>query len=907
MIELQEIITDLNEIIQITENINSKYSIVKKDREVLRANTKRLEEIIRKLGELSNNFDNVQLQIIADEINHLKESREELDNKKELSRKNKLKTREDGLVEGYSDRETQKANYELLKELSIELDTINKSIQEKANLRNELAQKLETIEEREKIRTEIEKLGEQLPANVRISILKELYTRNLTPITTENLDIAASLKDIQHQNRMNWEYLKKEKENLESVLKTSLINQEEKKQIEQRIAEIQTQIGKCIEENRVYVRINNKIRELEALEKKLNSDDTKENIELQIKEYDEETRRKQEEKEIRKKEVLHKKEIRKKEAEIIKSMSTLPLELRMQLGIKLENMNLLTPLIDESLTNEQNLSLSEKSLNISDISNFKEELKELQENIDKKNSEFEDFSNRYNNLVILENTTGLSNEQSSYKEQVKIHLEKLSQEIKQHQKEKLEYQQIIRNYNQTSRLIDELVALSIPETKLEENTQSKSELEDLFNDLIRNTTPEDYSDSDIPELNDFWEEIGNNNEFDSQINSTELDQTKTPKLPKSLLNKEELNRKGTDFLNDIRSKFKTQPIRENPEPINNVTSENNFENLGKNNQWQTTPSVESDVSNILNSNFEDEDIDNANEQQSENNEEKKKNDKNNNSKEKNKVKNKRKSKKSIKKYIIAGIAVLATALVALGSKHKSSPLPLPVIDTNETDEFEKEPLLEVLEESGISLEGDKEKTTDTSQKARAYEDELYDAMPRVINNNIEENATNAPITTISNSLENNDLPTEFIDESYENTSTTLPTEYTDETYENNNIVADYINYGIPQLGTKVTIRSGAPVYEEAYKAYVDIDAKTPYFSPNEDRIITGLAFWSDETGLSTVYENTVNKDEVINDKIANGEKLVAELTTTLSDNEVEGWYSYEDVILEEEQTKGVSR
>ena len=44
-----------------------------------------------------------------------------------ISRKNKLKTREDGLVEGYSDRETQKANYELLKELSIELTNVSLS------------------------------------------------------------------------------------------------------------------------------------------------------------------------------------------------------------------------------------------------------------------------------------------------------------------------------------------------------------------------------------------------------------------------------------------------------------------------------------------------------------------------------------------------------------------------------------------------------------------------------------------------------------------------------------------------------------------------------------------------------------------------------------------------------------
>ena len=174
MNELQEIINNLNEIIEITKSINSKYSIVQKNREILRTDTKRLQEITQKLGELSIVLDNTQLQIIADEIEHLKEEREKLDNKKELSKKDHLTTRPDGFIEGYSDRATQEANYELLKELADELDLINQSIQEKESFRKSLEEKLESIEVRDDLKREIEELGANLSPTVRVSILKEL-------------------------------------------------------------------------------------------------------------------------------------------------------------------------------------------------------------------------------------------------------------------------------------------------------------------------------------------------------------------------------------------------------------------------------------------------------------------------------------------------------------------------------------------------------------------------------------------------------------------------------------------------------------------------------------------------------------------------------------------------------------
>ena len=739
MIELQEIIDSLNKIIQVTQDINSKYSIVKQNRGILKEDTKKLQEISEKLGTLSKDLDNTQLQIIADEIEYLKKAREELDNKKELSRTNRLTVNANGFVEGYSDRATQEANYELLKELSNQLDNINQSIQEKENRKNELEQKLEVIEGRDELRKEIEELGESLPVTVRVSILKELSERNLTPITIDNLDKATTLKEIQHQNRIQWEQLKNEKNNLENVLKISVITPEEKKQSEQRIDEINNQMKECQKTATLYIKITRKIERLEKLERELTEKDTKENIQRQIKEYDEEKIKEQE-----------RKQKREKEEEIKQSISLLPPELRIPLGIKLEENGLLTPIINEGITDERNISFNEETMNINSIEKLRQKLNEEETKSINDKEKLAKYTKIYDDLLIKENNDGLDNELRENKEKVKNYITDLKERTQTSNHNKKTYQRVIRNYSRTDKLINELIELT--RTQEIEETQVQRPLlltDDIIKEEVVANTPiqpethvkeefipeENLEDPKEKSIKEGIERLSERGEaFSKSINELKSKITKNPmeQIASTILNENKKTEAGkkptsTDVEKDASSSKNTETSEQgNPmEQIASTILNEKKETEAEKNSSSTD--VQKDVSSTTNTETSEQGnpmeqiattISNEKENKKEPEIEWVNLDEDDTDKKENKqhiVKRVRKSKNSIKKKLLKVITGLAIALVLIGTGYKKfhkKAVQQPITITNETNETNPEDVIQILSVGGVPVT---EQTNDTPE------------------------------------------------------------------------------------------------------------------------------------------------------------------------------------------------
>ena len=798
MNELQEIINDLNNIIQITEDINKKHSIVKKNRETLKTDTKKLQEISAKLAKLSTALGNAQLQIIAEEIDELKKERELLDSKKTLSRANHLKTREDGFIEGYSDRDQQQANYELLKEISEELNNINinneikgyqekinsnkdllddklgelanalnekqqanyellkevskevdkvkKSIQEKAEKTENLSKKLKNLEKSERLKSEINQLGNTIPTAAQISVLKEMQSKGITlGPTIENPEKIVSLKSFQIQNQTRWQELNKEKNNLESGL--VIVTPEEREKVELELKKVNEQIEECIRLGRTYGKINKNIEELEKVSKELSNNDNKEDIQREINENNESIeQQKQEVRENVGKRITEHEEMQRRQAleavyqelssqkenEIRKNLSTLPLELRKSIGTKLKHNDL------QKLVGENEQSISEENKSWSAISDYKLKLQELQKQINNTQSELDTFTNRYNELAVRESNNELASDLVEYKENVKKYIEKLPKQIESLKKERNEYQTIIRNYNRTDKLINDLISL-----RLEHEDEINGEEYYFDNEYVKEL---DSNEKLIPIPEDTEENkkqsiVEENNNFELKKDIEEVDNKE--QVEESVIpSREEMQKRSDEWIKKIKELAEIETNKDGKVNFE-IPSSPSKEAVSNNNDWIETMknlagiSDEEAKSEKLQEIFEEpeENISlSSNEElqlpsviNTRNNRETR----NNETPKRQAVKRVRKSKKNIKKRIIIGITSLVAAIVAIGigCSKKENKQPIEITSPSGI-ENEEEPI-KILSNSGIPVSEE----TDNKISESFLRDKLYEKVESIINSN----------------------------------------------------------------------------------------------------------------------------------------------------------------------------
>ena len=860
--EVNDIIKEIEEITKRTDIINQEYSIQPSNRKILSMDTEKLKEISNRMKKISILLDDQRLKNIGEEIDILAKNREIRDNQKYISEVSYYDEFTGKQNKNSSERLEQEANSELLKELSEELkeeiNRIQTTEKEKKNEKEQLEQDLNNLERKEKIEQEINILSSQLPILFKASIMKEVA--NITKTPSEVSENISSLKELASVNAQEWKGLKTKLKNIETIISSNLLEKSEIEKIKGEATKIQQQIQNCVKYASVYHKINERIKELKDISEKLPSEITKEETRLKLdtvsKEREKEHLQRQENLLKAEKEEEYNKKFKQVEKQLIESMEKLPEELQITLGIKLESEQLLTTDIDKILRKQ---NTTQKNTQFESILEYQTRIEKNTASVNNSLKIINEEQKKYNELVIREHTEGLSTEDNEYKDKLKNYIEKIKQDILAKEEENRNYQRTIRNYNQTNKLIDELIELTNKYEKeqnkpteplAQNNKQNQEKVLEMPKKELSDTKIKNIEDLEMPEFLKENIEKSKIQEKKNQTNTKE-NEAEQKELP------EKIDPKDIEVLDANGNKIEQEDTKNKQ----NSYKELEFEDNEKINIESLS---EKDIDDAVNT-FEEE-----------------KNKKGIIDKIKHVVKSVRKpkDKEKIKKSIKWKIATLATKLVLIGSglvalgsvsKVKNDEL----VNQTRVDiisETDNTPTMEVFDENG------------NSQEIITTEESTY-------NDDTNEVVNMEPVNTNEVTMEvfdENGNSQEIITTSLEDTEDSLYT----------------------SLGKDITVNANSPIYRNAYNAYLESDGMIPYFESNEERKIIGLAFWNDETGFKSVYTYQENTDEMIKNIINDGSKLIAVLTQIKNKNgnfEPEGWYSLNDINLTKQLEKGVSR
>ena len=876
--EINDMIKEINEITTRTDIINKEYSIQPSNREILKMDTNKLKDISNRMKKISILLDDERLRNIGEEIGILVKNREIRDNQKYLSKDSYYDEFTGKQNKSSTERLEQEANIELLKELNEEVkertNELEQQITRKKEQQEQLLKNIKSVQIKEKNLKEIKELSKQLPINFQISITKEMIVKGIIELNNSNIEMIPDLKQLQELNKEDWKTLKKKLENTELIISSNLIDQEEKESLQKEANDIKSKIDKCVEYGKIYHAINKKIEETAIINEQIPKELTEQEAIKELEDYNHKIEEEQIKSQTRIQEEEKKEKIRKQQEEqenkIIESMKNIPESLRITLGIKLENANLLTPNIDKIIFNKEKTSESEVKESIEE---YKNKLLESNQKIKENNQKIIEENQKYNTLTIEQYTKGLSPELLEYKEKLKSYIGNLKKEVTEEETKIKKIQTITRYYNQADKLITELI-----------NSKNSNSIEMNSNSL---PVPQDdyFLDEEIS-LEDekkFWEEdlkLDLDNIISEENNLIEIKNNNSQEKIADL--------ETPDFLNWENSIFKNNEVFKTEEHHQEEILAPKVIELPDNQKETTEDDEYIDIDSIGKDNIPQEDektiiIEPTNVEKKQEDTPPPKRETEDKKSTLEKAKNKlksiitkvRKPKKDIRLRKIKNIAKLATAIFLIGvaasnMKTKNSTTEIKeeqtASDTTDTNEI----TMEVFDENGNSQE-----IITTS-----LEDDT-------INENTENLVDMTPIDTTN---ENTDSLVEM-----------TPVE------ELNKITEDS---PYTSLGKDIIVNDNSPIYKNAYNAYLEDEGMTPYFESNEERKVIGLAFWNDEIGLKTVYNYHENSDEMIKNIVNDGGELVAVLTQVKDKKgsfEPEGWYSLNDIAMAKQLEKGVHR